>query len=64
MTNLNDLLEALPASKGLLPDEGQIDRVRALVAASYMTLRMGEREPSVQTMLHEALRQLAGRETP
>lgn len=62
MSRLRKLLDALPGSKGVLPDEGQIDCARGKVGAAFVILSDGDREPEVRELLRGALEELAGRE--
>jgi hypothetical protein len=54
-----DRLESLPAARSLLPDEGQIETARACVSAAVLLLDGAN--PTVETVLREALDHLAGR---
>ena len=60
LVSVLDRLASLPAIRSLLPDEGQIDSARGCVSAAILLLDGAN--PTVETVLLEALDNLAGRD--
>jgi hypothetical protein len=61
---LRELIEQIPPSRGLLPDEEQIDQARASVMAALWTLEVDAGRDMTAPLLRQALDHLVGREEP